>query len=90
MSLIKNLIIKGRLKKDDFSKNEKYILDFVFDLIVEKNTNDGKKYYSVSYINTLEFYNPYKITSYKDFIQINKEIITTIKETTNKIINNQL
>lgn len=84
------VIIKGRLKKDDFSKNEKYILDFVFDLIVEKNTNDGKKYYSVSYINTFKYYNPYKITSYKDFIQINKEIITTIKETTDKIINNQL
>lgn len=84
------VIIQGSIHKDSFSKKETYIMNFIFDLIIEKNTNNDKKYYSVPYINTIQFDTPYKITSYKDFININKEILRTIKETTNEIINNEL
>lgn len=85
--------INGNLIKDDKivnQKNESYTMTFIFDLIIEKNTTEGNKYYSVTYIDGSYYDNPYKIKSYKDFIETNKNIISLINEITEKILNNKL
>jgi hypothetical protein len=78
------------LTKKEYTNKIIYNFNFLFTLIIETN-NDGKlEYYNYTPINTIENYPPFQISSLKDFIAVNKNILNIIKNITNRILNNKM